>query len=200
MTEDDERREFQRLVLTQPLDGWFGDWAVTLADVSATGARIESDDDIPIDARAILRFFWRGDELEITAQTVRRTNGEFGLRFIEQDERLNRAIAASVSELLSAQHANAMGIRDENRVGDQTLTGASARVLKQRMFVTCTLNDGEWKKRSSMLPDQPPDGFTVSALAEPAEIEMLCRTYEAGDTESRRLTRLLAELSVAGSH
>jgi hypothetical protein len=58
---EDERRGFQRLLLTRPIDGWFGDWAVRLADVSATGALIDSDESIPLEARAILRFFWRGE-------------------------------------------------------------------------------------------------------------------------------------------
>jgi hypothetical protein len=196
---DDERRGFQRLVLTRPLDGWFGDWPVTLTDVSATGAQIESADDIPVDARALLRFFWRGEEIELTAETVRAHGGQCGLRFVEPNERLNQLIAASATEVLRAQQANADGARDENRVGDETLTAASSRVPRTATFLTWTLNDGAWRQRSSLLAEQPPDGFTVSAREEPEQIEMLRRTYESGDTEARRLTRLLAELSVAGS-
>jgi hypothetical protein len=60
---EDERRRFQRLVLTQPIDGWLGDWPVRLEDVSATGALIDSDEPLPLEARALLRFFWRGGGL-----------------------------------------------------------------------------------------------------------------------------------------
>ena len=48
-----------------------------------------------------------------------------------------------------------------------------------------------------MLPDQPENGFTVSAAEPDDQVELLCQTYESGDEESRRLTRLLAELSAA---
>ena len=38
------------------------------------------------------------------------------------------------------------------------------------------------------------------AAGEPDEqAAMLCRTYETGDAEARKLTRMLAELSVSGS-
>ena len=67
----DERRVYQRLTLTEPIDGWFGDFAIRLIDVSATGALVEYDDPIPDDARALLRFFWRSREIEVLAETVR---------------------------------------------------------------------------------------------------------------------------------
>jgi hypothetical protein len=46
----DERRHYQRLALVEPLDGWFGDFAIRLIDVSAAGALIELADDIPANA------------------------------------------------------------------------------------------------------------------------------------------------------
>ena len=59
------------------------------------------------------------------------------------------------------------------------------------------LNADGWKHRRSLLPDQPPDGFTIHANVSSEEVDLLCRTYETGDAEARRLTRLMAELSVA---
>ena len=44
--------------------------------------------------------------------------------------------------------------------------------------------------------DQPENGFTVAANESEEQIQMLCRTYESGDAESRRMTRMIAELSV----
>ena len=190
----DERREFQRLQLSKPLDGWFGDYSVSMVDVSATGARIVYEEEpIPLGARALLRFWWRNEEVEVTAETVR----EGALRFVDGHEILRRLIADSVREVLRAQEANAAGIREANVIGDETLTSASERFAAS--FVTWTLAEGKWKSRPSLIADQPEDGFTLSA-AEPADqVELLCRTYEGGDAEARRLTRLLAELSVAAS-
>jgi len=59
-----------------------------------------------------------------------------------------------------------------------------------------TVDGGVWTRRTSLLPDQPPNGFTISPSEPPEHVELLCRTFERGDAETRRLTRLFAELSV----
>ena len=198
-----ERREFQRLHLTHPADGWFGDYAVRLLDVSAKGALIEHDDDIPNGARALLRFYWHGAEVEITAETVRGDDhGHSGLTFVEESQQLMDLIAESVKEVLRAQEANAQGRREDNIISpDETLTAASAGARgMMRGFTVWTLADsGEWKRTSSLLPDQPEDGFTVAAGETAEQVAMLKRSYEAGDAEGRRMIRMLAELSVAKS-
>ena len=190
-----ERRQYQRLHLTQPLDGWFGDYSVRLVDVSASGALIEADEEIPADSRALLRFFWRGQEVEVTAETARSEDDLSGLTFVEESEVLRTLIAAAAEELLRAQQANVSGDREFNILVDETLTAASAG-LRGSGFVTYTFENGQWSRRKSLLPDQPPNGFTIATGAPAEQIEMLCRTFEAGDPESQRMTRMLAELSV----
>jgi hypothetical protein len=196
VSDDTERRKFQRLTLLEPLDGWFGDYAVRLLNVSATGALIECDEEIPPDSRALLRFFWRGHEVELLAETQRTNEGQAGLAFVEDSSRLRELIADSATELLRAQRANLLGLRDENTVGDETLTAASSGAFSST-FITWTHNGGEWKCKPSMLADQPPDGFTVRASEPPEQVALLRETYESGDTQARQLTRMLAELSVA---
>ncbi len=192
----DERRQFQRLNLNEPIDGWFGDYQVRLVNVSATGALIASDEEIPEDARALLRFYWRGKEIELLAETARRVDANTGVAFLDESETLRDLIAESATELLRAQEANALGLRDANVIGDQTLTAASAGA-RLAGFISWIFSDGVWKSRRALLPDQPPDGFTVRAGEPEDQVELLRRTYESGDTESRRLTRMFAELSVA---
>ena len=100
-------------------------------------------------------------------------------------------------EIERAQEANAAGDRARNVIsGDATLTAAS-ELDPTDAFLSFRLGENGWKRRRSLLPDQPEDGFTVRASVPPEEIEMLCRTYEKGDDESRQLTRLLAALSVS---
>jgi hypothetical protein len=193
----DERRHFQRLVLVEPLDGWFGDYPVRLIDVSATGALIEHDDEIPADARALLRFYWQGQEIELTAETARSLGYRTGVKFLDESEALIRFIAGSAKDMLLALEANARGDREGNIVGDETLTAAWRRPAAG--FVRWIFNAGVWKGEHSLLPDQPENGFTIAAAEPDEQVELLCRTYEAGDTEARRLTRVLAELSVAAS-
>lgn len=194
----DERRHFQRLNLIEPIDAWFGDYAVRLVNVSATGALIDSDEPIPDDARALLRFFWRGREIELLAETARRVDAQTGLAFLDESETLRTLIADSATELLRAQEANALGVREANIVGDHTLTSASAGA-RMAGYVTWTLGEDGWKARKSWLPDQPVSGFTVAAGEAEDQVTLLCRTYESGDAESRALTRMFAELSVASS-
>lgn len=103
---------------------------------------------------------------------------------------------ADPDEVRRAQEANAAGDRAHNIIGgDATLTAAS-ELDTANVFVSYRLGLEGWKHRRSLLPDQPDDGFTVRASVPAEEIEMLCRTYEKGDDESRRLTRLMAQLSV----
>lgn len=197
-----ERREFQRLHLTRPADGWFGDYAIKLLDVSANGALIEHDEDVPTGARALLRFYWRDTEVEIMAETVRGEHDQSGLAFVETSEVLMELIAESAREVLKAQEANARGIREENIISpDETLTAASAGARgMMRGFIVWTLTDaGEWKKTASLLPEQPENGFTVAAGETPEQVEMLRQAYATGDDEGRRMIRMLAELSVAKS-
>ncbi|HEX8151782.1 MAG TPA: PilZ domain-containing protein [Thermoanaerobaculia bacterium] len=187
---------YQRLNVGRPIDGWFGDWAVRLIDVSATGALLEADEPIPDASRALLRFWWRGTEVEITAETARHDDLRCGVRFLEDSATLRRLIADEATAVLRAQQANADGDRAANVIGEETLTAASA--ISAFGFVTYTLADGRWKKRPALSRDQPADGFTVAAGESEDQIQLLCQTYEKGDGEARRLTRLLAELSVGG--
>lgn len=193
----DERRQFQRLALTQPLDAWFGDYSVRLIDVSATGAQIEHDEPLPDDARALLRFWWRGQELEVMAETARTDEVRSGLRFTEENELLYGLLAESAKEMLLALEANARGDREANVIGDETITSAWRQPATG--FIRWIFSAAGWKKERSLLPDQPADGFTIAAGEPDDQVQLLCRTYEVGDTEARRLTRMLAELSVAAA-
>jgi hypothetical protein len=107
------------------------------------------------------------------------------------------AVKRDRGEIERAREANAAGDRVHNIIaGDLTLTAAS-ELAPTEAFFTYRLGANGWKRRRSLLPDQPEDGFTVRASVPEDEIELLCRTYEKGDEESRRLTRLMAELSVS---
>jgi hypothetical protein len=105
-------------------------------------------------------------------------------------------VSGNHDEIVRAQIANATGDRLHNIVGDATLTAASD-LEPTDAFVSLRLGANGWKRRRSLLPDQPEDGFTVRASVPPDEIELLCLTYETGDEEARRLTRLMAQLSVS---
>jgi hypothetical protein len=193
----DERRAFQRLNLTEPVDGAFGGVPLRIVEVSARGVLALVDEELQPGARGGIHFHWRGEDVDAAAAVVWCEEGRAGFRLDDVPELLRRLIEESVTELLRAQEANAAGDRHANVIDfDDTLTAASTRFPVADVFVTYTVRDGAWTRRTSLLPDQPPDGFTVWQ-SEPAEhVELLCRTFEHGDAETRRLTRLFAELSV----
>ena len=196
MHEIEERRDHQRLNLTKPLDAWFGDYAVQLVELSATGAAMLHDEELPAGARALLRFTWRGDDLELTAEIARTTGSRSGLHFVERDQRLCDLIVESATELLRAREANATGDRERNRIGDETLTAASQGARLGRNFLVFELVSGTWRSRRAILPEQPPNGFTVAADEAEEQIDLLCRTFETGDPESRKMMRMIAQISV----
>lgn len=192
----DDRRVYQRLTLSEPLDGWFGDFAVRLVDVSASGAQIEHEEPIPSESRALLRFFWRGEEVEILAETARLIHtSRIGVRFLEESDTLRTLIAISAADVLRALEANASGDRNANVVGDETLTSVWRNHATG--YIRWELTDGHWTPHHAHTADQPENGFTISASEAEDQVAMLRRTYETGDAEARRLTRMLAELSVA---
>lgn len=186
---------FQRLHLTSPIEGKFGRRAVRLIDISANGALMESTVPIKKGATAFLQFAWRDKKVKIKAKVARVDPDQVGITFTEKSKLLRRLIAESAEEVLRAQQANMEGERELNVVGDETLTAASAGLRAGKGFLTYTLEDGTWIRRRSLLPDQPSNGFTVSAAEPQEQIDMLCKTFEGGDAESQRMTRLLAELS-----
>ncbi|MEO6487497.1 MAG: hypothetical protein ABIO78_06095, partial [Thermoanaerobaculia bacterium] len=60
----------------------------------------------------------------------------------------------------------------------------------------CEWIEGRWRRSDSVTSEQPHTGFTVSADLHPSQVDLLCKTFEGSNDEGRRLTRILAELSI----
>ena len=191
----EERREFQRLHLTRPVDGSFGALHVRIVDVSAIGALVELDTRLSVGDEGLLRFVWRDSVVTIPAVVARDDPHQTGLKFTEDSALLRDLIAKSAKEVLTAQLANMDGDRKQNIIGDETLTAASARLMGNVGYMTYTWNGGEWKRRRALLAEQPPDGFTISAAEPEDQVELLRQSYMKGDEQARHLLRVLAELS-----
>ena len=102
--------------------------------------------------------------------------------------RLREFIADRVTRALEEQKANARGIPP---VGKYTF-----QVGKGDRYRRCEFIDNAWRKTDTTTPQQPANGFTVSAELESTTVDLLCRTYETTTEEGRRLTQMLAELSI----
>jgi hypothetical protein len=212
-----DRREFQRLKLSEPIAGRFGARTVRILEVGVTGARVEHEGPIKNNSAAPLRFLWGGESIELDAEVVRSVISKSspslmgtpehpaagshaiyhsGLQFLnavaDSGQRLRRMLTESVRLLLEARRIQmgdaASAEEDED---EETLR------TRNFGFLSYTLEDGVWKKRRMFLPDQPQFGFAVAATEDKEELQRICRAYEQADEEGRRLIRLFAELSVS---
>ena len=200
----EERREFHRIQLEQPLVANLGNVVVEVRDVSLTGARVVGEARFGPGTEHELKFAWNDMEMRFQVSVVRCTLFSFakapgeksvyqtGLRIRESlgnsDRHLREMIASYVIRALEEQKANARGLPPIGPYG--YLEGKGDR------FRRCEYIDGKWRRTETTRAEQPPVGFTVSADVRPYYVDLLCETYQAADEEGRRLTQTLAQLSI----
>ena len=144
-----------------------------------------------------------------------------GLEFENVDgitkSQLKRIIERFITRALDEQKLNARGVMPttvENmpifRYGGQltanqkdiaenvgTSVLPTARMAKQTGYICLQLENRTWRKKRTHDPGQPADGFTVSALEDQTQIELLCQAYEKSDEDGRKMIQLFAQLSIA---
>ncbi|HEV8659826.1 MAG TPA: hypothetical protein VGS96_14555 [Thermoanaerobaculia bacterium] len=193
----EERREFQRLRLDPTVPATLGDVAVSILEIGVLGARVRHADPIGKEY-AELRFSHGGVNIGMRCEVVRTINNESGVRFLaaidDSGDKLRNMLADLVThefEVRRKMPPNTIPQNPSSVDGDKTVRGADAAFLCYR------LENGVWRRRRVFLPEQPSVGFTVARSEDSAEMQRLCRVYEASDEEGRRLIRLFAELSVS---
>jgi hypothetical protein len=207
-----DRREFQRLKLAKPILAIMDDANALVLDIGIAGAFLEHYGVTDPGKQFRLTFRWQGEEVQLFCEVVRTTvvrqpagDGKnvlshTGVHFTkavgESAERLQDLIATFVGRILAAQRANAAGEESHANSGAILESLGAARRKRSRGYVSYRLRDSRWWRVPTDSPLQPDDGFTVASWEDEAELETLCRTYEASDDEGRQLIRLVAELSV----
>lgn len=197
----EERREFQRLHLTHPIPATLGGKPVKLVEIGILGARLHHSDQTA-DDYAELRFNHHANEIGMKCEIVRanvesRQGGlETAVRFLaaigDSGDRLRDLLAELVMRELDMRRTNpGTAVEVETVDGDDTVRGTDAGFLCYRF------ENGAWTRRRVFLPEQPSMGFTVARNEDSAEMQRLCRVFEASEDEGRRLIRLFAELSVS---
>ena len=205
--QEQDRRRFGRIDLEEPLPALIGDVRGDIVEVSVVGFRILHEVRFPPSEGREIRFSWNGRELRFGCHIVRSTlfrlakaPGEkslfqSGVRIDESigesEAVLRELIAHRVTQALEEQKANAHGLPP---TGSYTY-----QVGKGDRYRRYELTEGRWRKFDSNRPEQPGEGFTISADVDPQHVDMLCTTYEKTTAEGRRLTRMLAELSIRKS-
>jgi hypothetical protein len=206
--EVDERRQYGRVTPVQRIRGTVGKVVVYVLDVSLAGARVAHQDPLPaIGGTDVLTFDWEGRRFTAPCE-VRRTRVEKPAKsefdkslyhtglFLTVDatseQILRDIVASSVARALDEQKANANGI--------PAVAAQSVQTGKGDDFVRYELRAGSWSRTATREPRQPHgEGFTISASETAAKAAMLCRAYESGDADGRRLIRTFAGLSISKS-
>ncbi len=199
-----ERRQFGRIHLDQPLGAFLDDVPVRVIEVSVTGMLLEHDARIvPVPTRKI-RVEMEGKTLQFGCVVARSTIFHLarnpteksiyhsGIRILEavgeSETYLRGFIADRVMRALEEQKANARGVPP---IGTYVF-----QVGKGDRFRRCEFDSRTWHKSETADRQQPPGGFTVSAELDMSTVDLLCRTWENTTEEGRRLTQMLAELSI----
>jgi len=202
-----ERRKYGRIRLDAPMSARFADRAVRILELSVVGFLVAHEGRLAADETHRLTVDWQGDMLELDCRVVRsvlwrlgKTMGErsiyhTGLHIVDVQrasfDRLRELIAERVMRALEEQKANARGI--------PPLAAYMYRYQPEKgeLYRRCEYINGQWRKTETIRSSQPMSGFTVSADVDPEHVDMLCATWEMTTPEGRRLTRLLAELSIS---
>lgn len=144
-----------------------------------------------------------------------------GLEFVEMTpdtrRQLKQMIEIFLSRALEEQKLNAQGVVPQHDVakmpifrrGGQLTANSkdvkeavggvmlpAARVAKESGYVCYQLDQNVWRKKRTHDPGQPSEGFTISALEDLEQAELLCDAYLKCDAAGRRMIQLFAQLSI----
>lgn len=203
---ESDRRRYGRIQLDEdPMPAVIDGVGVQVLELSVVGFRVSHDMRFPGTAeKREIKLDWDGRKMQFACSIVRSTMHQLarrpgeksiyhsGVRILDAVDDselvLRDFIASRIIRALEEQKANARGMPP---LGNYTY-----QVGKTNHFRRCELVDGLWRKTESNRNDQPANGFTISAAVDPIHVDMLCKTWERTNEEGRRLTQILAELSI----
>ena len=207
MPQERERRRFGRVELDEPLAALIGDIPVEVVDVSVAGFRMMHETRFLAGESKVIRMVWNGREMKFVCHVVRsilhrlaRTSSEKTI--YQSGVQIDAAIGDAENTLrdfIADRVKRALAEQKENARGVPPISTFLYQVGKGDRFRRCELKEGKWRVFDTTRAEQPREGFTISAELDPTQVDLLCKTYEATSEEGRRLTRLLAELSIRKS-
>jgi hypothetical protein len=174
------------------------------------------DEPIAVECRIVRsrveRFSTGSDGLTVYHAGVEFENVDEAMR-----ERIKSLIAVFISRALEEQKLNARGALPQHDVakmpifrhGGQLTANAKdrkegagvtampiTRVTGDTGYVCYALEHNTWRRKRTHDPGQPVEGFTISALEDSQQAELLCDAYLRSDGEGRRMIQLFAQLSI----
>lgn len=190
----------------RPVVARVGAIRVFLLEVSLSGVLVAHQGNIPREgSTAVVMFEWDGIAVALECRIARNTIQKMARNANEKSvyhaameiirasddamKTLRDMIAEVVARALDEQKANARGIP---AVAAQTFQSG-----KGSQFLRLELLNSAWRRTETTRPDQPMNGFTISADEPPEHVALLCETYASADNESRKLIKVMAELSIS---
>jgi hypothetical protein len=209
-------RRVQRLRLDPPLDARLGTLPAKLVDLSIYGAGIEHL--VPLNAGAPVQLRIEGMPIaiegNITRCSMRLERGSTIYRCGISFKHTKEHVPAALKELMTRElykaiaqwKANARGVLPDAldrmpifNANDRLVAQSSDAHKAPTSFIWYRLVHGTWETSVTLDPNQPIDGFAVSADDDQTQMALLRETYEKSDEAGRQLIRLLAHLSIASA-
>jgi hypothetical protein len=175
------------------------------------------DEDISVDCRIVRsrleRFSVGADGLTVYHSGLEFMNVPAGIKAA-----LKRMIGIFITRALEEQKMNARGVVPQHEVGNMPIfrhggqltsnvkdvkeaVGSSvlptSRMTKDSGYVCYVWENNGWKQKRTHDPGQPTEGFTISALEDAEQVQLLCDAYARSDEEGRKMIQLFAQLSIA---
>jgi hypothetical protein len=206
VSEYDDRRKYQRVTLVRPLDARIGPARVFILGASVTGVLIAHQGNIPTEGSVcVIRFEWESIPVVLGCRITRnklhklaknaqeKSVFQAGLEIVSATEEAAKThremIISLVSRALDEQKANAHGIPAVVPLTFQTGKGSN--------YLRLELVKGAWRRAETTRPDQPINGFTISAEESRAHVDLLCEAYLSSDPEGRKMIQTMAQLSIS---
>lgn len=135
----------------------------------------------------------------VTSDAVARTQAAMAEAVTEaiQHQKAN-AFAVSLDKAAEMPHFVVPGETERKDLPPLNLNGLFDSLAGGAgRYVCCSLEGQRWSTKSVTTPEQPGEGFTVSAEETRHEIDTLCFTYQNADADGRKLIRTFAHLTIA---
>ena len=192
--------------LVRPVVARVGQARVFLLEVSLNGVLVAHQGNIPPEgSTGVVMFEWENIAVALECQVIRNTLQKMARNANEKSVyhaameivRASDTAMKTLRDMITEVVARALDEQKANARGIPAVAAQTFQTGKGSQFLRLELLNGAWRRTETTRPDQPMNGFTISAEEPPDHIALLCDTYATANNENRKLIKLMAELSIS---
>jgi len=170
-----------------------------IIDLSTAGARVEHDEKLTVGSLVELdvqgtKIKGRVARSEISGRKGGALVYQSGIHFPELDAAATRAISALLGTEEKPAQSAPPPPAPASSGGSMFLPVDDEETMP---YIMLRFRESRWSKHYTATPQQPEDGLTISR-DQAKEIDMLQRTYETADPETRRMMRIAMAAQLGG--